>query len=106
MEDCNTWDYARGFPLQRACGGGSGVSIPWEIGKEAYDKGYAVQYPGSARQQSAERIAQRGGFSVGEMEMFLPGWSDRGPVDWSRLVCRVPHCTQCAPYRQRIRQAA
>lgn len=59
---------------------------------------YAARYGNS---QSAERLAERGGFSVGELDMFVPGWEGRTDVDWSRLLCRVPHCEDCAPYRRR-----
>lgn len=47
--------------------------IPWELHLEAYDK-YAERY---GTQQSAERLAERGGFGTGELDMFIPGWRER-----------------------------
>lgn len=56
------------FPLQQYGGG----SIPWEVAEIAYRE-YARRYGTS---QSMERLAQRSGFSIGEMDMFYPDWRD------------------------------
>ena len=50
-----------------------GLWIPWALAEEAYAV-YASRY---GRQQSLARHAERGGFHVGEMDEFLPGWRDR-----------------------------
>lgn len=44
--------------------------IPWSIAEQAYGS-YSAQY---GDRQSLERLAQRGGFSPGEMDMFYPQW--------------------------------
>jgi len=49
------------------------TSIPWSVADLAYSI-YAAQY---GRSQSLERLAERGGFGAGEMDMFLPDWRDR-----------------------------
>ncbi len=50
--------------------------IPWEVHEKAHREGYARDFPGSARQQPPERIAQRGGFGIEEMDSFYPGWRE------------------------------
>jgi len=47
--------------------------IPWEIADLAYSV-YCSRY---GRDQTLERIAERGGFGVGEMDIFLPDWRER-----------------------------
>lgn len=54
----------RMFPVQRF-----GV-IPWEVGQRAYEK-YASMY---GTDQSLERLAERGGFDVPEMDQYYPAW--------------------------------
>lgn len=44
--------------------------ITWDAHLKAYE-GYAAKY---GRSQSAERIAERGGFGEGELDKFLPNW--------------------------------
>jgi hypothetical protein len=51
------------FPPQR---------IPWSLHLKAYEA-YAKRY---GTRQSAERLAERGGFDTSEMDMFAPGWRD------------------------------
>lgn len=51
---------------------GYSVGIPWSLHLRAWDA-YAAKY---GRYQSAERIAERAGFSVGELDMFVPGWRE------------------------------
>lgn len=46
--------------------------IPWSIAERAYAS-YAARY---GHDQSLERLAERGGFSTGEMDMFAPGWRE------------------------------
>ena len=47
-------------------------TIPWQVHGLAWEA-YAKEYGTS---QSAERLAERGGFGCGEMDRFLPGWRD------------------------------
>lgn len=46
--------------------------IPWDIAEKAYGA-YAARY-GSG--QSIERMAERGGFSNSEMDLFYPAWRE------------------------------
>lgn len=62
------------FPLQPSAGVLGPIKIPWEIAEEAYGV-YCREIGGN--NQSLERIAQRGGFSWGEMDWLLPGWRQR-----------------------------
>ena len=48
------------------------TTIPWEVA----DKAYAVYRGRYGSQQTLERLAERGGFSGGEMDEFYPGWRD------------------------------
>ena len=67
----------RRFPLQRHGDNAQREkqlqSCPWWVAEIAY-LGYATTYPSSARSQSLERMAERGGFDNGEMDEFFPGW--------------------------------
>jgi hypothetical protein len=47
-------------------------AIPWGVAQRAYET-YAARYGTS---QSLDQLAQRGGWSPGEMDAFLPGWRD------------------------------
>ena len=51
---------------------GYSAGIPWSLHLRAWDA-YAAKY---GRYQSAEGIAERSGFSVGELDVFVPGWRD------------------------------
>lgn len=46
--------------------------IPWSIAERAYMV-YSGKY---GTRQSMETLAARGGFSPGELDMFVPGWRD------------------------------
>ncbi len=46
--------------------------IPWAVA----DKAYAVYRGRYGAQQTLERLAERGGFSAGEMDDFYPGWRE------------------------------
>ncbi len=46
--------------------------IPWAVA----DKAYAVYRGRYGSQQTLERLAERGGFSAGEMDDFYPGWRE------------------------------
>ncbi len=78
-ETCNhcggTGKRGRRFPLQTSDYTGAESdqrsSVPWAIGARAWEV-YHVKH----KQQSCERIAQRGGFSNGEMSDLLPGWRE------------------------------
>lgn len=47
-------------------------TIPWKVHGLAWEA-YAKKY---GTQQSPERMAERGGFGIYEMDMFLPGWRE------------------------------
>lgn len=49
------------------------LQIPWHIAELAYSV-YAANY---GTGQSLQRLAERGGFSPGEMDMFLPDWREQ-----------------------------
>lgn len=51
-------------------GHGHRRSIPWDVAERAYAE-YARRY---GRAQSIERLAERGGLSVGELDDLLPSW--------------------------------
>lgn len=58
--------------LEKAPVQGYSAGIPWSLHLRAYDV-YAAKW---GRGQSAERIAERGGFAVDELDEFVPGWRD------------------------------
>lgn len=61
------------FPIQRERGAAPHpIRIPWSVAERAYSI-YSAKY---GRDQSLERLAERGGFGPGEMDEFLPGWRD------------------------------
>lgn len=69
-------DSERRFPVQPVHGRPQdrkpGGTVPWSVGVEAwvvYDKRWRSG-------QSAERIAERGGFGYEEMDAFRPGWRE------------------------------
>jgi len=49
---------------------GHSPGIPWSLHVRAWNA-YSAKY---GKQQSAERIAERGGFSASELDIFVPGW--------------------------------
>jgi len=51
---------------------GYSPGIPWSLHIKAWDA-YAAKY---GRYQSAERMAERGGFHTNELDVFVPGWRD------------------------------
>lgn len=69
---------SRPFPIQRTIGvrgmppDPHPTSIPWSVAEKAYGV-YSDRY---GRDQSLERLAERGGFGAEEMDMFHPGWRD------------------------------
>lgn len=65
----------RRFPIQghgspRRPGFEAAGTVPWAVAELAYEA-YAARY---GRAQSLERMAERGGFGHGEMDLFAPGW--------------------------------
>jgi len=56
------------------------TSVPWAVAERAW-AAYSQQY---SRDQSVERLAERGGFSWGEMDMYLPGWREATDA-WKQL---------------------
>lgn len=67
------------FPVIVAVAGPK-LYVPWLIGVEAWER-YAKKYGGD---QSAKRIAERGGFGTEEMDEFRPGWREHIRVDATR----------------------
>jgi hypothetical protein len=68
----------RMFPLQEGYSKNARpgpLRIPWSVAEKAYGK-YAGLY---GRQQTLERLAERGGFSLTEMDDLYPAW--RSEVD-------------------------
>lgn len=51
---------------------GFSAGIPWSLHLRAWDA-YAKRY---GRSQTAERLAERGGFGTRELDVFVPGWRD------------------------------
>lgn len=64
MSDNATKKPPRTFPIQRA------GRVPWEVAEQAYI-GYAKEY---GERQTLERLGERGGFGVEEMDRFYPEW--------------------------------
>ena len=56
------------------------VSVPWAVADKAW-AGYSARY---GRDQSVERLAQRGGFCWGEMDTYFPGWRE-ATDEWVKL---------------------
>jgi hypothetical protein len=62
------------FPIQSQRGAKPHpLRIPWSVAELAYSV-YSGLY---GRDQSLERLAERGGFGPGEMDEFLPDWRER-----------------------------
>ena len=64
---------------------GYGRRIPWSVHCKAWE-GYSLQF---GTRQSAERIAERGGFDIGEMDIYFPNWreeSDEIPLLRKRIA--------------------
>jgi hypothetical protein len=57
----------RGYPRAAAP-----LSVPWSVADKAYGV-YASRY---GRSQSLERLAERGGFAVEEMDELYPPWRE------------------------------
>lgn len=51
------------------------VSIPWSVAERAYVS-YVARY---GKSQTIERLAERGGFSEGELDALAPGWRAQVP---------------------------
>lgn len=63
----------REFPLQSDRHSKPGpISIPWLIAEQAWAH-YSAR---CGRDQSVERLAERGGFGWVEMDRYLPGWRE------------------------------
>jgi hypothetical protein len=72
----NRAEAARVFPIQPAVRGypraAAPLSVPWSVAERAYGV-YASRYGTS---QSLERLAERSGFAVEEMDDFYPPWRE------------------------------
>jgi hypothetical protein len=97
---------SRRFPLQvdRRDPPGTPDSIPWAVAELAY-AGYAARF---GRSQSLERLAERGGFGVGEMDALLPDWRDQiaPAAEIERLRARVAELEARSPAAWRAHAAA
>lgn len=60
------------FPVMRDANPTARLLVPWGVGVEAWTA-YAKKYNDD---QSAERIAERGGFGEAEVDEFRPGWRE------------------------------
>lgn len=63
--------------------------IPWSVADKAYSV-YSARY---GREQSLERLAERGGFGAGEMDEFYPAWRDECS-EITRLRAEVERLTR------------
>ena len=85
LSDCEAWIICRlvaemralrepkMFPLRTSRTAEPGPrKIPWSVAEVAYST-YSARY---GKQQSLERLAERGGFSLAEMDDFHPGWRE------------------------------
>ncbi|WP_053092016.1 hypothetical protein [Stenotrophomonas maltophilia] len=70
-----------------------GETIPWRVHGLAWEA-YAKKY---GKQQSAERIAERGGFGCEEMDMFVPGWREMVEGSPAHAVDLAPRPMDTAP---------
>ena len=77
MSDVLSRDWLRPFRVQVERKGKkrSARTVPWVVGWAAWC-GYNFRFPGSAREQDAQRIHDRGGFGHGEMDVQAPGWEE------------------------------
>lgn len=64
--------YSAKFPVMSSMKNPGPTQIPWDVAEKAYAV-YRVRY---GTQQSLERLAERGGFSTGELDSFYPTWRD------------------------------
>ena len=64
------------FPVRKKPYGGATIYIPWEVAEKAYAE-YASRFGNS---QSLERLAERGGFCVEEMDLYYPEWMSESEV--------------------------
>ena len=68
--------------------------IPWDIAEKAYGT-YSARL---GKQQSLERLAERGGFSNGEMDMFHPTWrKEADETEAAGMVCSTCSDTHTMP---------
>ena len=63
------------FPVSRGGYASSKIQIPWKVAERAYAE-YSRRF---GTYQSLERLAERGGFSEFEMDVFYPGWREPTP---------------------------
>ncbi len=69
------------FPIQPSMEHGEKKGwISWNLAEEAYAI-YAKRYPSTARMQSLDRLAERGGFHRGELaSLLVEAYGDRAKV--------------------------
>jgi hypothetical protein len=79
-------------PEKRAPVQGYTPGIPWSLHLEAYDA-YRKRY---GSQQALIEGGCRGGFGVGELDMFIPGWRDK-VSEIGRLKARIAELEAAAP---------
>lgn len=79
-------------PEKRAPVQGYTPGIPWSLHLEAYDA-YRKRY---GSQQALIEGGCRGGFGIGELDMFIPGWRDK-VSEIGRLKARIAELEAAAP---------
>lgn len=93
------------FPLQAERGRDSKVkpgplSVPWSVAEKAFAT-YAARY---GTDQSVERLAERAGFSWGEMDLFYPEWREATDA-WKNLELTVDEQAKRAADAEECRDA-
>lgn len=105
MSDTEPLKKKKMFPIMSRPGDeGHPTKIAWEIADYAYSH-YKARY---GTDQSLERLAERGGFSVKEMDMYYPNWrkdssdraKDKEEIAELKAVLRMHHDWQQDPDTQ------
>lgn len=90
------------FPLQAPRRGSDTkphpLQIPWPVAEKAYSV-YAGLY---GKSQSLERLAERGGFSGGEMDQLYPEWRDEVSEIAALRSALTARETELAEAKQRV----
>jgi hypothetical protein len=69
LDDTRPFPIQGSYPQKRS-------TVPWWLAEIAYE-GYARAFPSSAREQSLERLAARGGFGRQEFVALIKGTLER-----------------------------
>ena len=73
------------FPVSSVLGNPAPTSCSWEAAGIAYSQ-YSARF---GKDQSLERLAERGGFSANEMDEYYPGWREHTKRDEGGLVREI-----------------